>query len=208
MSETEWTENDVAAETAKKKGIPWWVWGCGGGCLLFVLVTAGAVAVLGPKLAQWAEDMSDPEVQWPKVAEYLPYDERPEHIEMVMGLDIPGQKQWTMMDNENGLLGQLFVMDKTAGGDMMRPGSAANAIGVSGEESGLMVVQGVEVDAMFFKMTVPLQGEAVGPAVRVDLSGSSKNAVILQVTVPDGEGTVSEEDVELFLAPFDVWRNR
>lgn len=62
---------DVKLEDAplKKSGVPGWVWGCGGGCMLTLLLVIGATWWFGSKLVKGF----GPEAAWPQVAEIMPY---------------------------------------------------------------------------------------------------------------------------------------
>jgi hypothetical protein len=62
---------DVKLEDAptRKSGVPGWVWGCGGGCMLMLLLAIGVTWWFGAKIA----GIVDPEKAWPEVAELMPY---------------------------------------------------------------------------------------------------------------------------------------
>lgn len=62
---------DVKLEDApqKKSSVPGWVWGCGGGCLLVLLLVIGATWWIASKV----QAMIDPENAWPEIAKLMPY---------------------------------------------------------------------------------------------------------------------------------------
>src|SRR5262249_40196208 len=79
MADTTWSSEEPTAP--KKKSIPTWVWFCGGGCLLAVLVAIVGIALAIPMVAR----MKDPKVQWERLAHILPYDEQPPELTPTMG---------------------------------------------------------------------------------------------------------------------------
>lgn len=65
---------DVKLEDApsKRSGVPGWVWGCGGGCMLMLMLLIGGTWwVFGKVTTEFG-----PEAAWPEVAEILPYGPR------------------------------------------------------------------------------------------------------------------------------------
>jgi len=61
---------DVELEDAPpKSGVPKWVWGCGGGCLLMLVALIATTIFLG----NLARKHFGPEAAWPVVAEVMPY---------------------------------------------------------------------------------------------------------------------------------------
>ncbi len=75
MSDVGWGSDHL--EPPKKRKIPLWLMGCAGGCMF--ALGAGAVALYFGSvwLDRWVEVKNKPEVQWPKLAEVLPFDEQP-----------------------------------------------------------------------------------------------------------------------------------
>ena len=71
MTETNWGESEAPV---RKKSIPTWLWFCGGGCLLALIVSIVGGVLLFQKGKQMYEEGQDPEIQWAKVAEVLTYD--------------------------------------------------------------------------------------------------------------------------------------
>ncbi|QDU83642.1 hypothetical protein Pla163_07410 [Planctomycetes bacterium Pla163] len=64
---------DVQLEDAAppKRGVPIWVWGCGGGCLFMLVAAIVFTMWFGNKLM----NMFGPEAAWPVIAEVMPYAE-------------------------------------------------------------------------------------------------------------------------------------
>src|SRR4030095_4586023 len=92
MAETTWTEEQPTGP--KKKSMPTWVWFCGGGCLLAVLL---AVVAIGFGF-QFVKKATDLDLQWQKLGQGLPNDERPPEIIHVLGNQI-GLEQYTFQDS-------------------------------------------------------------------------------------------------------------
>src|SRR5687767_756622 len=76
MSDVRWGSDHL--EPPKKRRIPLWILGCGGGCMFLVGALAVAAIYAGPKIQNWFEDLSEPEVQWPRLGEALPHHAPPE----------------------------------------------------------------------------------------------------------------------------------
>ncbi|MAB79978.1 MAG: hypothetical protein CMJ89_11555, partial [Planctomycetes bacterium] len=176
MSEMEWPEE----APPKKGGIPNWVWiGCGGGCLVtLILVAAGSFWVMGA-----FKQAKDPEMVWPIVEKALPFDERPEGWE-VSGLGILGTNQ-VMMDppNESAVI-MLQYFDERAGvEELFDPDSTANNIvfvGIEDAELGEIEIQ--ERSTRCLRFISPTPGSDVqAPSIRVDLSGEGALYVCFQV---------------------------
>ena len=76
-------QESASLETEEKKTrfLPTWVWGCGGGCLLTVALAIGGIFYFNRLVLRGF----DPEVQWPKLAKALPFEERPEGLELRFG---------------------------------------------------------------------------------------------------------------------------
>jgi hypothetical protein len=72
MTEVEWGSESKEAPKAKKR-IPGWLWFCGGGCALAVLVAIVAAIVF----AKMASNMMNQEKQKAELAQALPYDDLP-----------------------------------------------------------------------------------------------------------------------------------
>ena len=83
---------DLDAVPAKKGGLPKWAWFCGGGCLVTVVLLVIA-AIWGMNFFQKA---MDPEVQWPALAEVIPFDERVEDT-TIMRMPVPGMTMFMIM---------------------------------------------------------------------------------------------------------------
>ena len=212
MTESEWSLEEEPAP--KKKGIPKWVWfGCGGGCLLAVVLTVLLSVVVG----NFVKEALDPEAQWPKLARVLPFDERPEGVELYMGLSIMGQENYTLIDKELRLYASVLRLrgedasqfDQLLEGDLQ---GTPFGLGQPVEpEKGEAEVQGRVCRLLRFSS---VRGQSfaddradLGPGMWLDLSSPSGDMRLIQFRRMGSEELISDADVQAFLEPFDVWRS-
>ena len=112
-TELEWGGEEPAPK--KKRGclLPTWLWACGGGCLLLtLLIGAGLFWGVGQ-----VKNLVDPEVQWPRLQKVLPFDERPEGMQMITGMQMFGMENYTLMDLERGLQISVYYFDDNDSSD-------------------------------------------------------------------------------------------
>lgn len=150
MSEINWGSDHL--EAPKKRKIPLWVLGCGGGCMFMVGAVIVAVLVMGPKVSKWVDSLSQPEVQWPRLAEALPFDEQPEGFSIAR-LPVPLIDLWLLRSDAQDL--SVFVLAAPQGKDggpwgkwMSNPEEAPFLADMKGEvesSEGTLVVQGREL---------------------------------------------------------------
>ncbi|MDZ4772107.1 MAG: hypothetical protein SGI72_03135 [Planctomycetota bacterium] len=212
MSERSWGEADTAPPP-KKKTIPTWLWFCGGGCLLAVV---GAI-IAATLIASYFKDVGNPEVQWPKVAEILPFDERPPELDLKGGGGFMGLEGY-VFDDSRGYAAILMVfplgqradrdelMDPTKDGGVMGVGSRKDAT------ASKLKIQGREVSVLrFHQMSDTSTGSkgmpraGAGPSALIDLTkeGASK-FVILQLVSLHSKDAIGDDVIETFLKPFHV----
>lgn len=210
MSESTW--GDAEAAPPKKKGVPTWLWFCGGGCLLAVIV--GIVFVVW--LASSVKDWRDPEKQWPKVAQVLPYDERPPELTLDIGIDMLGTHVFSFHDSR-GFIVALMSLPNAKGSDRdkaMDP-NAKTGFGPFGArkdaQSSKLAVQGRELEVLrFFQMAKGSETEGepesgAGPTALVDLTSQGEGGfLLLQLTRTNGTEAVTDEEIQTFLKPFHV----
>ena len=101
MSEAEMYEQEEVAP--KKKGLPTWLWFCGSGCLVMVILFVVGIGWV----VKEAKKLADPELQWPKLAEVLPFEERPDNIELQMRIPVPFD-MFIMQDTNTDVVGILM----------------------------------------------------------------------------------------------------
>jgi len=105
-TEVEWGEEDTLQ--TKKRGcfLPTWLWVCGSGCLLVIILSiVGVVSCVGTVF-----DMFDPDAQWSKLDKVLPYDEQPEHLQMLFGWQL-GLEYYTLKDPVQGYMVSVYYFD-------------------------------------------------------------------------------------------------
>ena len=100
MADTAWSSEEPIAP--KKTSIPTWVWFCGGGCLLAVLVAIVGVALAIPMIAK----ARDPKVQWERLAHILPYDEQPPELtpKMGFGFSLGASMEQVQLEDSRGFM--------------------------------------------------------------------------------------------------------
>lgn len=213
MTETTWSEESI--EPPKKKGIPLWVWGCGGGCLLMIIAVL-VVTVMGVRMFEAAKD---PEVVWPKIAEHLPFDERPEG-RVVFGSNIRSMGFFVIADPETDLVGILITsddeedqeeLDKLFAGEQIQGGFAG--VGEIQESEPLkLTVKGRDVNAVRLRssgMSLPgvdTSGNEVW-VILIDLRREGESGfAMLELISQKGTEEMGQAEVEAFFEPFDPWR--
>jgi hypothetical protein len=205
VSEQAWgDEETVGART--KRTVPKWVWwGCGGGCLVATLI----VALVAVFMLRTVRESMDPEKQWPKLAEILHFDERPD-LELQVGIGFAGVDRFILEDRTGERMGTVLAYPPAARGEFDKflspDGELPFGMGRLREaEEGTITVQGREVPAVRFT-GVESEPNSRAAGIRIDLTGSgAPRGFELRHS---GSERVEDADVESFLARFDVWRGR
>lgn len=211
MSERSWGEAD-SAPPPKKKSIPTWLWFCGGGCLLAVIIGIAAVAWLASNVTF----STDPEKLWPKVAEVLPYDERPPELEPQFGFDM-GVGMYYFRD-KRGFMAVLFHMPVAGDSDRDKFMNPESEVGFMGRRkdahASKLKVQGRELDILRFQHLSgnsdgPSSKDAPevdsGPAAMVDLTRDDQSGfLILQLVRTNSADAIGDDEITRFLEPFHV----
>lgn len=207
MTQPSWGD-ESGATAPKKRRIPTWaLWGCGGGCLLATLVGIG-LTILGYRFVR---DGMDPEKQWPKLAEVLPFDERPANLQIAFGFGI-GFDQFILTDPAAGAWAMVIEFPASAGEEyknLLDP-EFDTPFGLGklvDPEPGVLDLQGREVPCLRFSRVNPEPAGAEGAGIRVDLTGPQGKPRTLELRQRRAE-RVEDAVVAEFLAPFDVWRER
>jgi hypothetical protein len=223
MSDAQWGDEELPQ---KKKSIPTWVWFCSGGCLLMVLVlVVGAIFT-----TKFVSDMVDPEVQWPKLDELLPFDERPPELTMTAGFSMLGQQsQFTLMDNR-GFMAQFQMVAGSQGASMRQqmfdneePKLVGNfgVIDFKNVQKGTVNVQGrdlriVRMEMGLGDMMKSIPGvddedvdESAGHAAYIDLTPEDDSGMMwLQYTRRGSGETITDGEIQTFFEPFHVGPDR
>jgi hypothetical protein len=158
MTETNW-EGEASEAPLKKKGMPKWLWFCGSGCLVMIVI----VGVLSVFAVREVQKMVDPDTQWAELAEVLPYDEpRPDYtiIGMPMMKLIPGfDGMWTLMvSNQTSGSIMVFSGGEVEAADLFDPeqneidfGEITGNMGQFNFELETILVQGRELQVARFR---------------------------------------------------------
>lgn len=203
MSEAEWGEETELPEP--KKGIPKWIWACGAGCLLMVIVAA----LGGFLLFQAFGDMMDQDAQWAKLGAVIEVqEEQPEDV-MIIGMSgamslVPGiDKAWQIHDQRFGrstpVQTQIFVSTGEGREELLEAffseeendvGGVLGDMGIHGFELGTVQIQGREYRCARFQSFPPKKEEAaaVGEAAEPAGAGSEEGS--------EGETEDETEDEE------------
>ena len=207
----EWTEGLALEKPKKKRGLMFWVGsGCGCGCLGLVVL----ILVFG----YFVKQAVDPERQWPKLREEIWFESRP-NLELVFGWDRFGPEHY-QLNSRTGFTGHFTVAADDEELQVMMSDETENPAMAANVERRTVEVQGREVQALFIRNVLDTSGipkwfgewaelpegeHDLGRTLRLDLSIPGGRRLIFDLlTDPQGnEPTV--EDVEEFLAPFDVW---
>jgi hypothetical protein len=222
MTETPWGDEEPPP---KKKSVPTWVWFCGGGCLLaLVLLAAGGFMLFG-----FIKNTMDPEQAWPKLNAILPFDERPPELKMLAGLDMSlvGQQQFTLVD-ARGFMAQFMLVKGKQGNKMREDMFASETPKLTGNmgtiefedvQRGTIDVQGrtlrvvrMKIGLGWIKKIMPDEEaeKGMGAAVYVDLEPEGQDGMFwLQYTRQDPKGgPITDEELQRFFKPFHVGPNR
>jgi hypothetical protein len=220
MNESPWSEETAPA--TKKGGVPAWAFWVGGGCLLLLLLVGigGFFAVRFVKQA--AEEWMDPEKQWPKVNEILPFDKRPDGVTFKASWHIFGTDGWVFNDQHGYMVMLMQLPEKNSQQmrEQLLDPSSSRAVfgnfGRHGQQRLKLQVQGRELDALRFVQEVgggnDTDTKSTGPGATlvVDLTPEgATRPLILQMTRANGGEEAFDEKAALdFLEPFHVGRQR
>lgn len=214
---TDWGQDDLAPP--RKRGLPTWLLACGGGCLATIVIAVVGLAIAWDSIQGYFQDAQNPDVQWPKVAEVLPFDERPDYE--IFGLPIPfGMRAWTLVDHERGLLGTLMDFGSRSGQELeglFDPELTvpfADLIPNAGRhdaERTTVTVQGRELRALRYSTTPSADDEAGprGDGLNLDLTPPEGRPLLaLQLTRSGVRAPITDDDARAFLAPFELGPER
>lgn len=224
MSDSQWADQETVQ---KKKAIPTWAWFCGGGCLLLVLV----LVIGGVFTARAFKGMMDPEEQWPKLEKILPFEERPQNLDMVFGMNILGQtQQYTLLDSR-GFTAVIQSVSGPQGANMrkqMFDAEEPKLVGNMGmldfenAQKTTIDVQGRDLRVVRLEMALgemmqlipgveeDMEESGGGHMAYVDLTEEGDSGMMwLQYTRRGGDGgPITDDDIRAFFEPFQVGPNR
>jgi len=227
MVETSWTEEAAAAP--RKKKVPIWLWFCGGGCLLAVLIAVAALVLLVPAVKKAA----DPEAQWERLARILPYDHRPAELkpQMGFGLGLGASMEQVQLEDSRGFQITVQSHEGASGSQARRemfpaegaPRFPENVVVMKFKdvESGKVEVQGRELPLLRMRMEfagwmmklMPKQAEGelgrMGSMAFIDVTPEgAEGLVLVQVVKLKNPEPVSDEEIRDLLEPFRIGPKR
>lgn len=223
----------------RRRGMPMWFWGCGGGCLLTLALFIGGTIWIYSQF----RDLVGPERAWPAVAEIMPYGETPPDgytptlIDQAVLREAPiarwflekagpgeadvfvpvGHRVITIMENPNDdrpagsgtrlVLWQLGPMENVE--DYATPGTFDELAAAprENEEDVELVLQGKTVSGVrgdIIGQEIPFLGEQDIQELVIDLSQGRDRPLVLRM-IATGETKATEEELNRFLEPFQVW---
>lgn len=204
MTTEDW--GDIESVPKRKGAFPPWLWFCGSGCVIVVLLLVGLLA-LGARFVQKGRD---PERQWPHLAQVLPFDERSEEFELKFGWQAFGTEGYTFFEKDGDLFAQfLIVSDDDDNVTIEVKGSGSE------HEDFTLTIQGRELQAARQEGTAEARGPWWGPqneggaSLQVDLTeeGASQNLMLIMIRQGSSD-PITEQEVARFLALFHVGPDR
>jgi hypothetical protein len=202
-------------DASSSRGVPIWLWGCGGGCLLLIIL-AVSVGFLGYR---WVKEALDPEKIWEKIALVLPYDERPADFVAVFGNEFPFTDEAMyvlasdpeVVEDEAERVYAVFWVNASEEDDIAPDGVdepfdlevqgatfEAGRYTLGGDEAAEMQFDfgelRIEIDQIYW---VVLSPAALGG-----------NELVLWVGRDDDGEPITDDEIRAFLAPFEVGPDR
>lgn len=234
-------ESSVPLQEPRERAFPVWIWGCGGGCLLLLVLFIGGSIWIG----NWVTGKVGPEAAWPVIAELMPYGPEPPEgyqpmifaadtlegflrsipgmsDEQLADLDLPVEQQIYINRVEGAgidtsLVGVIYVFpdgtteerrdeilhqeatELTSGGQKTEPLREVE-LTFQGRTVTATRFAGInEFQRSFMEVDGPLQ------ILEVDVSEGRERPVVLHLTGPNQP---TEQDLQVFFEPFDVWRDQ
>jgi hypothetical protein len=219
MTETAWSEEE--AVPPKKRGIPTWLWFCGGGCLLAVVLAIVAFGLV----YRFVSKGMDPELQKQALAKILPYDEWPPEMKPVFGMQMIGeqysfedlrgfQEQIQLHRGRDGVEGRkgLFESDPpkfpqnlgVMKFEDMKPGT----VEVQGRDLRVIRMR-VELAAIITRFMDKDSKKELPSMAFVDLTPQDlEGMLLLQITRRRGDEPITDDEIREILKPFHVGPKR
>ncbi|MBI5431213.1 MAG: hypothetical protein HZA52_00095 [Planctomycetes bacterium] len=210
-------------ELPPKQKTPTWVWVVGSGCL--VLVVAGLIAVFFT--LRYVQRANDPERQWPRLAEVLPHDARPEGWS-ITGVPSPGTDGELWLVRPPGTNDQItlsrYPKSEAAAvrkalfdpAELEADAPIVGPVGRFDPVAGKVLVQGRELETLRYYTTPDAPRKEDGLLGTIQTAAATSNLLVDLSTDPEGELIVLEirrqgkrepipdADLGLLLAPFRI----
>lgn len=210
MSDEDWGDLDRLPE--KRQG-PRLLF-CGLGCLIpLLLLLAGGLWIKGA-----LEDAMDPELQWSKLEELLPHEERPEGWQMAFGMQVEmiGAKAFILIKEEDARLqvsllqlSDMVLSDVFERSEPWIPDGhegPVETLSIQGRDLRVGLVQ--EVTATDVEGGTNLEFVAGERVVAVDVTPDTGGAPVLATFDISMDYPLSPEEILAFLAPFQLGPDR
>lgn len=224
-----------SAPERKEGGVPGWVWGCGGGCLLVLgLLTAGTLWFFNKMYGTFG-----PEAAWPEIAEVMPYGPTTEDVkelrpEGYSPFVIPlgqlvdmfgGEENLDVGSDEEALATSTIVVinrdkDRNSDGKQLTAILFRLGEGQDPDELQPALTQNAEQEDLS-EIEIDLQGRALqgyevfntgdngfsgeGGWAWVVNLSEGRSRPLGLMLQTSGDQRVTQADVDVFLEPFNVW---
>ncbi len=211
MTDTTWGDETLPP---KQKRIPTWLWFCGGGCLLAVILTVVAAVFAFDYFKGWG----NAEKQLPALAEALPFDEPlPPGTEFQMAIRFPFD--WFVFTDDRGFALVFIVVPPSKSSELrdtiLNPEFKGGFMGNGNREEleeAIVQVQGREVKGLRYRQHGASDGQAgsgEGPGIVLDIGPESGGKmIVLQLLRTSGVEMITDDEVRDLLKPFHVGPNR
>jgi hypothetical protein len=205
MTNEDW--GDIESVPKRKGAFPPWLWFCGSGCIIVVLLLVGLLA-LG---VRFVDRGSDSERQWPRLEKVLPFEQRSEEFELKFGWQVFGTEGYTFFEKDGDLFAQLLLVSD----DDEDVAVEIKSSGAGDHEDVVLIIQGRELQAARLDGNSEAHGPWWGPqnegaaSLLVDLTEEgSEQSLMLIMARQDTSDPITKGDVARFLAPFHVGPDR
>jgi hypothetical protein len=211
MTDTTWGDESLPP---KPKRIPTWLWFCGGGCIVAVILAVIAAVFAFDYLKGWGSA----EKQLPALAEHLAFDEPlPSGTEFQMAIRFPFD--WFVFSDDRGFALVFIVVPASKSAEIretiLNPDFKGGFMGNGSREEleeAIVQVQGRELKGLRYvqRNGSGEQGfDGSGPGIVLEVSAeSAAKMIVLQILRTGGEEKITDEDVRDLLKPFHVGPDR
>lgn len=188
----------------KKKGLPGWLWFCGGGCLIVVVLAAiGAIFAV-----KQFEGFTDQTVQWEKLSASVEIDVPPEGWSFHKMPMVPFDQ--FIFTGAGGSTFTLMIMEPPGAAEMEEifsedfdGGAVMGLQEVKDIEHGSILVQGRELRVVHFIQKVVMQGESDGAYIDITPE-DSEDFWLLVAATPAKLDAITDDYIRDFLLPFHI----
>jgi len=218
MSAAEWSGETSELAKPPKKRIPTWIWACGGGCAL--------VMVVGVLLAAFAfrflSKGFDQEVQWAALSQHLPFEPPHPNLRIFgMPMQLEGMSMWMITDMANKQQATLLAAEPSpkateTKNELFDPTKVVSFMGIGRHDPqpGEIEIQGRRLHCLrYTSLASDHQGGAFGKfmeqmqgaSVVVDLSPEGSQELLAFILTRQGSSDrIDDAVVTAFLAPFRI----